>query len=115
MLNETKNWVENEKLKQFLHVGSDDEEVLESKLNTLNPEQRLFYDLIVSSDKANKQELIMLIGAAGFGKSHALNEAICYLKHRVAVCAFTASAAFNVNGVTIYGLMGSHPKATYGV
>ena len=57
----------------------------------------------------------MLIGAAGFGKSHALNEAICYLKHRVAVCAFTASAAFVIGGVTIYGLMGSHPKAKYGV
>ena len=57
----------------------------------------------------------MLIGAAGFGKSHALNEAICYLKHRVAVCAFTASAAFVIGGVTIYGLMNSHPNAKYGV
>jgi ABC-type dipeptide/oligopeptide/nickel transport system ATPase component len=61
----------------------------------LNTDQRLLYDIVVDSDKNKKQELIMLIGAAGCGKSHVINEIICYLgEAKVKVCAYTASAAF---------------------
>ena len=73
------------------------------------------YDIVINADKEQRQELILLIGAAGYGKSHVLNELIFYLKERVAVCAFTASAAFQINGDTIHGLINSHPNAPVGV
>ena len=50
----------------------------------------------------------MLIGPAGYGKSHCLNEIRYLLGERVKVCAYTASAAFLIGGDTIYGLLNYH-------
>ena len=74
-IDDTSNWIEHQKERQMIHKDNK----LESKLHTLNENQRLLYDIVVNADKANKQELILLIGAAGHGKSHVLNELIVYL------------------------------------
>ena len=53
---------------------------------------------------------MLLIGAAGYGKSHVLNEIRFHLKEKVLVAAYTASAAHLIGGDTIHGLIKLNPN-----
>jgi hypothetical protein len=59
--------------------------------------------------------LVLLIGAAGYGKSHVLNEVRFYLKERVLVGAYTASAAHLIGGDTIHGMINLRPNQKDGI
>ena len=66
--------------------------------------------MVELKDRCKQQEFILLIGAAGFGKSHVLNEVKHYLGNRVLVAAYTAMAADLIDGDTIHGIINYHGK-----
>ena len=79
-------------------------------INTLNPKQRKFYDIVLnhrnSKSRKKKQLLMILLGTAGTGKSYVIKALKDALGDELEITAPTGMAAFNVNGVTIHSLLG---------
>jgi len=75
-------------------------------LNSLNPTQKMAYDIVEQHVLFGKEQLFMIItGLAGSGKSYLIDAIRFLLKDSCKVCAFFGVAAFNVGGTTFHSLL----------
>ena len=75
-------------------------------LNSLNPAQRMAYDIVEQHFLFGNEQLFMIItGLAGSGKSYVIDAIKSLLKQNCKVCAFFGIAAFNVGGTTLHSLL----------
>ena len=107
------NWLADQKRDAKLPEEVRDE----IDVSTLNPAQRRFYDIICSSINTGQRKLVDLSGAAGTGKSYAINAILQYaerktgIKNTVRVTAPTGSAASLLpGGRTIHSLLQIRPE-----
>lgn len=70
----------------------------------LNPMQRLAFEIVKSHSIEKKQLLMIMIGAAGSGKTFTIHAIATYLNGSLKRAAPTAKAAFLINGDTIHEL-----------
>ena len=73
---------------------------------TLNKEQHLAYAIVFDHFiQQSKDQLLILTGLVGSGKSYVINAMKTMLIEKCKVCAFFGIAAFNVKGKTLHSLL----------
>lgn len=80
------------------------EKILEEKIQSLTPSQKLLFDTISSGRN------VCCLGPGGTGKTYTLEAVIQYANENelnVVVCAFTGIAALNLHGMTIHRSFGA--------
>jgi hypothetical protein len=71
--------------------------------NELNVKQRLWFDFVVAGYHMNVEQLVLIFGQAGTGKSHTLSSILSVLPvNTVITCAPTGKAANLIDGATIH-------------
>jgi len=102
-LNMMQGWIDSKRRPEDLIMDTCPV-VLPEQLNQL---QRVAFEIIKSHNSENKQLLMILLGAAGCGKTFTIHAIATYLNDPVEslkLAAPTAKAAFLINGDTIHQL-----------